>query len=442
MKRALSRRSFLRGVGATGTLVGLPLLSSLDVRADETAFPKRLVLLYNPNGTLTDHFWPTPGANERDFTLNTILSPLEPFKDRIMPLRGVDLSVTGVGPGGPHQRGVGALFTGSELQEGEMIGGDGSRAGWANGQSIDQRIVEHHGAVTQLPSLELGVRAVEPEVRGRVIYKGPANPLPPILDPAEVFKALFANLSSDEQAIARRKRVLQAVQDQFKTLQGRVSRDDEDKLEAHVELVRDVERRLEIPTAGPSACGHDYTPVAVEPDDENDMPMVSKLMIDLLAIAFSCDLTRVASIQYSTAINALRYPWLESMGSGHTLSHSGDTNTEAQAELLTRATWQAEQVAYLMSALDAIPEGEGSVLDNTIILWGNEISVGNTHSLQDIPFLLAGGAGGYFDMGRYLQFDGVPHNQLLVSILNAMGVDTTCHGNAEFCSGPLAGLEV
>jgi hypothetical protein len=166
--------------------------------------------------------------------------------------------------------------------------------------------------------------------------------------------------------------------------------------------------------------------------------------LDLLALAFACDLTRVASVQFSTAINAIPFTWLTSTDNtaeGHNLSHRGPSDTDAEAQLVERSSWYATQIAYLVSKLAAIPEGNGTVLDNTVLVWGNELSVGNTHSHKSIPFVLIGNAGGAFKTGRSLDFGGVPNNRLLISLLQAMGVPATTFGHPDFgAAGPLAGL--
>jgi hypothetical protein len=175
------------------------------------------------------------------------------------------------------------------------------------------------------------------------------------------------------------------------------------------------------------------------PDDETTMPTISRLQWDLLAMAFACDATRVGSVQYSNAINAIRFPWLNSLGQGHSLSHSAASDTDATQQLVARAAWHAGELAYFMDALAAIPEGAGSLLDSTLIVWGNELGVGNTHGHDDIPFLLAGGGAG-FTMGRFLQLNGEPHNRLLVSIQNAFGIESDRFGHADYAVGALAGL--
>ncbi|HEY8943386.1 MAG TPA: DUF1552 domain-containing protein, partial [Polyangiaceae bacterium] len=205
-------------------------------------------------------------------------------------------------------------------------------------------------------------------------------------------------------------------------------------------------RRMTQGTAGMSngnpnpACQTPLRPTALDPASEADMPLIADLELDLLAMAFACDLTRVASFMISTALNRIRYPFLESTGEGHNLSHAGPSDANATNERIRRQTWQAGRLAYFLSRLAQLQDVDGSrVLDNTLVLWGNEVSLGYTHVHTNIPFLMVGG-GWHFRTGRHVTYPGVSHGNLLVSVLNAMGVPATTFGLPEFCTGPLSGL--
>jgi hypothetical protein len=435
-----SRRHFLRAAGGLG--LALPLFESLGARAQEQAYSKRLVTMYNPNGTVLDAWWPSSVLSPTEFTLGELLLPLQSHQSRLIQIRGLELKVGKTGPGGPHQKGIGGLFTGSMLQAGTFEDGCGSQAGWADGISIDQEVANLIGRDTPLKSLELGVRAVEADVQSRIAYAGPGQPLPPLNDPLATYLRLFGGVVTGDDAVAQaahRISVVSAVSEQAKQLSARLGHADKNKLDQHLTLLSDIERRLKV-TSGAASCGIPAIPPDLGEDDENDMPAIMKLQLDLLAVAFACDITRVASLQISTALNRIRFPWLGSMGAGHTLSHAGPSNAEARVELIARAKWHSEQLAYLMDRLAEIQEGDGTVLDRTLIVWGNEVSQGNTHAHTDMPFLLAGGADGALAMGRYLEYPGMSHQDLLVSILNAMDVETTTFGQPEFCTGALPGF--
>ena len=246
---ALSRRHFLRAAG--GAAVALPLLSSLRAGAAGENFPKRLVLMYTPNGVIPDAWWPQNVTSETSWDLNIIHKPLAPFKDRLLFLGGVDLKVTNDGPGGLHQKGIGGLFTGQQLQSGDLfVDGCGQRAGWANGISVDQEVAKKLAVSTPITSLELGVRATENDVQGRIAYAGAGAPLPPMNDPSEVFQRLFSGFGQNTDQLAelraRRQSVLDTVQAQFKSVSDRVSSADKQKLQAHLSLVRDLESRMAV----------------------------------------------------------------------------------------------------------------------------------------------------------------------------------------------------
>ncbi len=447
MPGLLSRRQFSRLLA--GACTALPLLESLPARGQEAPGPKRLLLVYNPNGTIGEDFWPAAGATESAFELGRILQPLASFKDRMLLLRGLNISVADVQglPGGPHQRGIGGLFTGSELQTGTMKDGDGSLAGWSNGVSIDQEVVHRLSPPTLLPSLELGVRATTAVVMARISYSAPGTPVPPMNDPREVFHRLNAGFVNDlagpEQVERReqRRRVMAAVQAQYKALSPRISTTDRLKLERHGDFLNGIVRRLDYGIRPGPYCVAPTEPPLLQAEAAEDMPDVTRLQLDLLALALACDLTRVASVQFSTAINAIHFPWLNSTDEGHNLSHKGPSDTEAREQLVARSAWYAEQIAYLAQQLASITEGDRTILDNTVLVWGNEISQGNSHSHEDMPFMLLGSAGGHFRTGRYLQYPGIAHNRLLVSLLQAMGVPATSFGHAEVAGGgPLENL--
>jgi hypothetical protein len=199
-------------------------------------------------------------------------------------------------------------------------------------------------------------------------------------------------------------------------------------------------------------CQKPAIPPTLDPSSEVDMPLIADTEIDLLALAFACDLSRVASITVSTGLNRVRYPWINWTNSagetatsameGHPLSHNPQSSVDAAAEFTARAKWHTGIVARLFDKLSQIPEGEGTAADNTLLVWCSEVSQGDTHSHVNMPFLVMGG-GWHFQTGRYIQVPaGTSHSNLLVSILNAMGVETETFGLADYCQGPLAGLRV
>jgi len=205
-------------------------------------------------------------------------------------------------------------------------------------------------------------------------------------------------------------------------------------------MVRDIERRLDVLTTAGAACMVPAQPAVTDPEGEDSMAAVARLQADLLVMALACDLTRVGSLQHSSGANNIRFPFLQSYEDDHQLSHSGNNDTTSQNEWIHAPDWYASQFAHLLQRLKSIPEGSGTMLDNTLILWVSDIAVGNTHSHKNMPFILAGRAGGLLRTGRYVRYQDKWHNDLLLAILQAMGVPRATFGDPAFCTGPLAGL--
>ncbi len=454
--RDITRRTFLRGLG--GTTIALPLVSAgpLGARAGTASgknesrdgYPKRFIVFFHPNGVIPEAWWPDR-QSETEFTLNQSLQPLQSFKDRLVFMEGVHMKSPGAGPGGPHQQGMGGVLTGRPLQEGQMVGNDGSLAGWGDGISIDQAIANEIGESTPFESLHLGVRGDAhggSRVRTRISYAGSAQPVPPQNNPRDVFEQLFSDFRTNSEAHEtirdQRASVLDTVQSQFERIEDRVSASDRAKLQRHLQRVRDLERRLQQGVGSKEACQQPDPPADRNPNSEDTMPEIMQAQLDLAVMALACDLTRVATIQVSNSVNHIRYPWIDSTGDGHALSHAGPSNTEAHREWKRRDRWHAKQFAYLLEELDSIPEGDGTMLDNTVLLWVMEIAKGNTHSHQDMPFVLAGNVADQFETGRHLQYSGQSHNDLLAAIARAYGVELPhdTFGDRRFGNGPIADL--
>jgi len=243
---------------------------------------------------------------------------------------------------------------------------------------------------------------------------------------------------------AQRKSVLDAVTQSYAKLNPRLGTADKAKLDQHLGNIRDLEVRLTATaTAGPS-CVKPAAPATLDYMNNANFPTVGKLQMDLLVMAMACDLTRVGSIQWEQSVGETRFTWVDpAITRGHhDMSHDGDTVTDTLEQLTKINTWYAQQLNYLLNALKSAKEADGSsMLDNTLLIWCNELSRGNVHSHDHMPFVLAGGAGGALRTGRFLSYaKSVPHNNLLVSCMNLMGVAGTTFGDPAFCTGPLANL--
>ncbi len=436
--RAFSRRALLRSLGAGAAVAPfLPLLNSHAAPGD---FEPRLLLLFSANGTIHENWVPT-GTTD-DFELSPILAPLAPYKDQLIVVDG--LTKTGSGPGDSHQRGIGMLWSGNELLSGTQFptGDNNSSCGWGGGITIDQAIANDVGTETAYKSLEFGVRTGGADVLARQSYAGSNQPIAPEDNPALMFERLFGGLDVDDSALlkrkAERKSVIDVVRGDLDRLRGKYSADDQLKVEAHLEAIRAIEVRneLAVPT-----CEVPQLDLAFDPQATENYPEVSRRQIDLLVMAFACELTRVASLQWSRAASNLRLPWTGVEDAHHELSHRGDSDQSMIDKITTINTWYAGEVAYLLERLASVPEGDGTMLDNTIVVWGNELARGNSHGGDPIPFVIAGGGAGVMQPGRFLRYDNASHHRLLVSLAHAMGVDSIqSFGNTDPSTGPLSGL--
>jgi hypothetical protein len=315
------------------------------------------------------------------------------------------------------------------------------------GPSVDQRIADGLAVPTKLRSLELGVQVGSADNWGRMIYRAANQPLPPDDDPASVYARVFSDLHTDPAVLARlrhrRQSILDGVGAQFTRTSARLGSADRQRLDAHLTAVREIETRLTTDLVVNNPSCHDPTISPVSAAANDAFPAVGALQMDLITMALACDISRVASLQWSRSVSQTRFSWLNITEGHHDLSHRSDDDLGAVDKLTRINTWYAQQFAALISRLKTTPDGAGGTLfDNTLLLWCNELAKGNTHSRLGAPYVLAGSAGGALRTGRFLRYDGqgLPHNNMLVSILNAMGVADRTFGKTDWCTGPLTGL--
>ena len=425
--RNFSRRSILRGLGVSAAMS--PLVPLLQARGEVSGAPKRLIMLTNPGGQAREH-WIPDAADGLQF--GDILAPLQDHSDDVVVIDGLGWWIDD-GPGVDHHR-ISITWTGSPLED------DGDEGGLNTGVSIDQRIAEAIGNETAYRSLEFGVQNGSPGKTSRVSYGSPLQPIETEQDPFAMYERVFADLGDPDPALAqlraRRKSVLDAVGGHLDEVADKVSAEDRLKLEAHADAVRAIELRLDnVPTCEAPELGATF-----DPGDNDNYPLVSRMQIDLMVLALSCDLTRVASLMWSRGSPKNRFSWLvDDDREHHTITH--DSSDQARADLITINRWHAEEVAYLIQALEAVPEGDGTLFDNTLIVWGSNLSDVQSHNQHPLPFLLAGSCGGQLSGGRLLTFDEQRHNRLLVSVCNLMGLtEVTEHGSLDDGAGGLTGL--
>jgi hypothetical protein len=400
--------------------------------ANQARRKQRLVIMFSPDGIVPNNFWPDEEGST--FTLKPSLKPLEAFRDKTLILHGVCDKLRG--DGDAHMRGMGCLLTGIELFPGNIQGGSDTPAGWATGLSIDQEIKNHlqkdPETRTRFGSLEFGVMVPDrADTWTRMVYTGPNKPVAPIDDPYQMFNKLYGRMKDRESL----KSILDDLKDDLNKVSSTVSAEDRHLLDEHATFVREMEKELRADADASKENEHALPPIepGVRRDNDN-MPKISKLQIDLMVNSFAADFSRVATLQYTHSVGGARMRWLGINDGQHELSHNPDSDEKSQDKLTRINAWYCEQMAYLAKRLAETPEpgGSGSLLDNTLIVWTNELGKGNSHTLDNIPFVLVGN-GLDFQMGRSLKYKKLPHNRLLMALAHGMGHRIEKFGNPDFC---------
>jgi hypothetical protein len=434
----LNRRQFLRHLGVSAAalpfLGGLPSLTGAPVPQRR----QRVVIMFSPNGTLPDEFWPE--AEGAEFGLRSILEPLAPFKDQTLILKGVCNRVRGDGDN--HMRGMSCLLTGSELLPGNIQGGSDTPAGWASSISIDQELKnffqsrpETH---TRFGSLEFGVAVPNrADPWTRMCYAGANQPIAPIDDPYRMFEKLYGQMK-DKDSLAS---IIDDVREDLQRVASKLSARDKMLLDQHVSLVRSLEQELHTPVETDLNHPMPELDPGIELVNDNT-PALSRMQIELLVNALANDMTRVATLQYMRSVGQAQMRWLGVEEGHHSLSHDPDDNKESYAKLLKINRWFCNEFAHLAKRLSETPEpaGDGSMLDHTLLVWTNELGKGNSHTLDNIPLIMVG-AGAGFQMGRAIDLKKVTHNRLWLTVAHALGHhELKTFGKAELCDGGDLGL--
>ena len=446
----MRRRTFLRG--ACGVAVALPLLESLHWRrfmstAKAAGAPqKRLLVYFTCNGANLATFFPTTpyGALTADSLPDSCaLAPLRDHASRLLIPRGIYMAPRGFGwddyalAGDDHAKGMGHKLTGQPLIDGTLF---------AAGPSFDQVAAQkiNPGGKPALTTM-VGYRANNQ--LGYISFSGSNSPVTGENNPWLIFQDLMGIGDIGEEAkqriAARRQSVLDLVEDDFTQLQS-LGKEDALKVEMHLDSIRDLE--LEMAGSGLIACALDPARAAeieaLNPDSvatDGEFKRVGQMQMDIMAMALACGATNVGSIQWGSGAGGPIFTWdgLNHQYNHHKLSHGNtkdDNSGEEVAgylELITEIDrWYAEQYRYLLDKLHAYKEESGSVLDNSAVVWANELGDGKGHTFFDLPWVIAGSAGGYLKQGQYVQMwqngegdsETAPHNRLLITLLNAVGV--------------------
>jgi hypothetical protein len=423
MKKPYLRRDFLKSLGVSAAAA--PFIPFLDRRAEAAgAFPTRLLLVTNGTGSVWDHFWPDGNDNTLAFRPGSITEPLAPFRSKLIFPKNIERQRSWLGG---HESCLVVLWTGNKA----------SAAGYGGAPSVDQIIANRLPAQTQFKSLQFSVRNQTTNTRLRtMIHAGSDSPIFPEASPYRMFDRLMlgGTPANFEQLKARRSGAIDLVRDELKRLTPQLDATDRRKLEQHLDGISSVQKRLldakpsVAKACGPSAdikLGLDYKANA-------SFPEMLRMQSELIASSFACDLTRVASFQLAYCSTEMTYPWLnlKNGGAHHSISHLTDANSKNNIRIIE--TWYMQQFAYLLGRLDSIPEGSGTLLDNTMVIYANNLTDGAAHSCTPAIAIIAGKAGGKLKtspQGRLLNLAGSDFTQILATACQAMGVPIDKVGN-------------
>ena len=421
-----TRRRFTAGLGAT-LLAGpfVDLLRPRRAHAQGAAAARRLLVFYSPNGCIHRHWRPEGGERDFVFPAGSVLEPLTPHRDDLVVIDGLDFLT-----GNNHEGGQAAMLTNG--------GGAGTPT---RGMSIDQFVASRIGAADRFPSLEFGVLTdiwgANPQTR--ISYRGPGELVHPDADPRRAFGRMFADVAGGADAAARRRMLRRSVLDlarvELSDLHTRVGRLERLKLEAHLSSLRSVEQSL----FADVACGAPDEPDRLDKDTNDNTPALLDAQSALAVTALACGMTKVATVQLSHTVSPVVFNWVGNDEGHHSLSHASDQQVAQVAQFIDAERWCAAQFGALLDRLRATedPDGGGSLLDSTLVMWAKEMGDSRAHVCLDVPFVLAGGG---LQGGRYLHHDGVPHSRLLVSLCHQLGVDVETFGDPSTSVGGLAGL--
>jgi hypothetical protein len=438
-KKHLPRRIFLRGLGVT---LSLPLLDSMipaqTPLAKTAAKPQvRLGLCFIPHGAVMNNW--TPIGEGADFDLNRTLKALEPFKNQLVVVSNLaHQNAAPAGPGdngGDHTRSPAVYLNGVHPKRTD---GADIRAG----TTIDQIAAEKIGQETPLPSLELAIEDFSGLVgscdvgfscayMNTISWRTPTTPLPMEINPRVVFDRLFGDGATVEERLERieqERSILDAVTSDVRHLEGKLGPTDRNRVAEYLDTVREIERRIQLAEKqnSNSNIAVPATPSGIPDDHETH----TKLMFDLMTVAFQADITRISTFMMAREVSYRTFPMLDISEGFHPASHH--QNNPARLENLTKInTYHVSLVAHFLDKLRSTPDGDGNLLDHSLVLYGSGMSNSNIHNHSPLPVLLAGGAAGKMKGGRHLKYpENTPMANLLLTILDKAGVPQKSIGDS------------
>jgi hypothetical protein len=425
----VNRRTLLRGAGVA---MSLPWLESIPVwgAASEQSAPQRLAVLFMANGVCPDHWWADGSGDEMQ--LGRCLEPLEPYRGKLNFLKGLyNEAAVGVGI---HPGQTGNLLSGARLQKGAELRG---------GISMDQLLAERIGRQTLQPSLVLGCEQpttgyhetnFSMAYSSHISWQGVTSPVPMETYPALAFDALFEN-----RGAMRNRSVLDRVAEHARSLKRSVSIADRTKLDEYLSSVREVEQRIDrmraISDQAAKRAADKPQPIVAMSRPDNGLPEDirehMRLMCDIIAMAFQTDKTRIATLLLCRDISGLIYPFLDVRLAHHPASHR-----DSGEEYLRIVQYYCEQLAYLAGRLEAMPEGDATVLDHSLLMFMSNMWSGSRHDSTKVPLVQIGSLGGTVDTGRVLDYSERPDDErrlcsLYLSLMDRMGVRMDQFGDAE-----------
>ncbi len=430
-----TRRDFL-GLGFQASVTAaltpfVPYLSSRAAAQPQGTGPTRLMLLMTSNGSVPNEYWPM--GNDADYTFkpNSITDPLTPYKSKLIFPRGMKRPRGG---GGGHESAFRTMWTGAG-----QTGSGGGFGGYAKGASIDQLIAKQLPmGQTTFPSLQFGVQhdgpGANPTVLTVMTYSAPGQPLAPESNPYTMFQRLMlgsgdapTGLTKEqlEKTRVRRKSVLDLVRAELTTLEKRIDRSDRVKLQQHTDGISSIEKRLNNPM-NPTGGGNGVKVGAIRPGIDlkanESFPELLGIQNSLAVAALASDRTRVLSMQWSRSFSQVRHTWVGVNSEHHTLSHK--TSATDQMHKFNIERWYAQRMAELYRQMDSIPEGNGTLLDNMMLIYCNDLTEGSAHSVSPPICQIAGKGGGKLKSGRLVDASSYDFTQLLVTAAHVMGVNS------------------
>jgi hypothetical protein len=442
----ISRRSVLRGAGVSLALPWLEaMVPAARGAAAQAALPVRMAFLYMPNGVNTGAW--APEGNGRDFKLSPTLEPLYDFKSQIIVAQNLWNQASKDGDG--HYVKEAAILTSTRITK--TLGEDLN----SNGTSMDQVAAQKSGDQTPIPSLELGI---SPEATGvdlavgytrvygcHIAWSNPTTPLARETNPRSVYERLFRCSEPRGDSGKQDALLLDRVLGEAKDLRAQVGVEDRRRIDEYMSIVRSLEQRTQRATVGGRTAWKSRVPLSVAappgtaPTEEpKDYAEHVRLMLDMIALAFQTDTTRISTFMFGNAVSNVSFRWLEGVSAGHhdVSHHSNDADKLRQYQLINK--WYIGQYAYLLKKLQDAKEGEGNVLDNSMVIFASALSDGNSHNPHKLPVVLAGKAGGRIATGQSLVYpDDTPLANLWVSVLRAFGTPVERFADS---TGPLQGV--